>query len=35
MTKHTELDYKPEFHIEIEEDVMNGTDSRRSRDHNQ
>jgi hypothetical protein len=31
----TELDYKPESHIEMEEDVMNGTDSRRSRDNNQ
>jgi hypothetical protein len=31
----SELDYKPEFHIEMEEEVMNGTDSRRSRDNKQ
>jgi hypothetical protein len=30
-----ELDYKPEFHIQMEEDVMNGTDSKRSRDNKQ
>ena len=25
----TDLDYKPEFHIQMEEDVMNGRDSKK------
>ena len=35
LTNAIELDYKPEFHIDMEEDVMNGTDSNRSRHHKQ
>jgi hypothetical protein len=34
LTNAIELDYKPEFIIEMEED-MNGTDSKRSRYHKQ
>jgi hypothetical protein len=34
LTNAIELDYKPEFIIEMEED-MNGTDSNRSRHHKQ
>ena len=35
LTNAIELDYEPEFIIEMEEVVMNGTDSKRSRYHKQ
>ncbi len=35
LTNAIELDYKPDFIIEMQEVVMNGTDSKRSRYHKQ